>query len=72
MNEVREAAGHAVAMTGMAKAFGGVVALEHVDFFVVKGEIHALLGATARANQRFSKCFPAFTSRTAGKSASMA
>jgi ribose transport system ATP-binding protein len=34
----------AVAMIGIAKSFGGVAALEHVDFSVRKGEIHALLG----------------------------
>ena len=34
----------AVVMTGIAKSFGGVAALEHVDFSVWKGEIHALLG----------------------------
>ena len=34
----------AVSMTGIAKSFGGVAALEHVDFSVRKGEIHALLG----------------------------
>jgi hypothetical protein len=31
-------------MTGIAKSFGGVAALDHVDFIVHKGEIHALLG----------------------------
>ncbi|MBV9128976.1 MAG: sugar ABC transporter ATP-binding protein [Verrucomicrobia bacterium] len=34
----------AVGMIGIAKSFGGVAALEHVDFSVRKGEIHALLG----------------------------
>jgi ribose transport system ATP-binding protein len=34
----------AVAVIGIAKSFGGVAALEHVDFSVRKGEIHALLG----------------------------
>lgn len=44
MSERQDAPGDAVAMTGIAKSFGGVTALEHVDFFVRKGEIHALLG----------------------------
>jgi ribose transport system ATP-binding protein len=44
MSERQGASGDAVAMTGIAKAFGGVVALEEVDFSVQKGEIHALLG----------------------------
>jgi len=35
---------NAVVMTGIAKSFGGVAALENVDFSVRKGEIHALLG----------------------------
>jgi ribose transport system ATP-binding protein len=34
----------AVVMTGIAKSFGGVKAVERVDFAVRKGEIHALLG----------------------------
>src|SRR5262245_40556682 len=32
-----------VAMTGIAKSFPGVVALEDVDFSLWKGEIHALM-----------------------------
>ena len=35
---------NAVVMRGIAKSFGGVAALENVDFSVRKGEIHALLG----------------------------
>lgn len=34
----------AVQMTGIVKTFGTVVANDHVDFSVRKGEIHALLG----------------------------
>src|SRR6476469_6304613 len=33
-----------VAVTGIAKFFPGVVALEDVDFALRKGEIHALMG----------------------------
>jgi galactofuranose transport system ATP-binding protein len=33
-----------VAMTGIAKSFPGVVALENVDFSLRRGEIHALMG----------------------------
>jgi ribose transport system ATP-binding protein len=44
MNQAEQPQGDAVAMTGIAKSFGGVAALEHVDFTVKKGEIHALLG----------------------------
>ncbi len=38
------AAPEAVRMTGISKTFGGVRALDHVDFSVRYGEIHALLG----------------------------
>ena len=44
MNQAAQPQADAVAMTGIAKSFGGVAALEHVDFTVKKGEIHALLG----------------------------
>src|ERR1700752_2697788 len=44
MNQAQEPKANAVVMTGIAKSFGGVAALEHVDFSVRKGEIHALLG----------------------------
>lgn len=44
MNQAQEPQVDAVVMTGIAKSFGGVAALEHVDFSVRKGEIHALLG----------------------------
>ena len=44
MSEPEDPKANAVVMTGIAKSFGGVAALEHVDFSVRKGEIHALLG----------------------------
>src|SRR6201993_1771289 len=44
MNRAEEPQVDAIVMTGIAKSFGGVAALEHVDFSVRKGEIHALLG----------------------------
>ena len=34
----------AVRMTGISKAFGGVRAVDGVDFEVLPGEVHALLG----------------------------
>jgi ribose transport system ATP-binding protein len=34
----------AVRLSGVSKNFGGVRALDHVDFEVLRGEIHALLG----------------------------
>src|ERR1700745_4293657 len=44
MSQSEQKTDDAVAMIGIAKSFGGVAALEHVDFSVWKGEIHALLG----------------------------
>src|ERR1700730_10493639 len=44
MSQPEDPKDNAVVMTGIAKSFGGVAALEHVDFSVRKGEIHALLG----------------------------
>ena len=35
---------------GITKEFPGVLALDHVDFELAKGEIHALVGETARGN----------------------
>ena len=55
MSKREEATNDAVAMTGIAKAFGGVVALEHVDFFVQKGEIHALLGGNGAGKSTILK-----------------
>jgi ribose transport system ATP-binding protein len=44
-----------VAMIGIAKSFGGVAALEHVDFSVRKGEIHALLGGNGAGKSTILK-----------------
>src|SRR3984893_1012488 len=44
MSQPEDPKDNAVVMTGIAKSFGGVAALEHVDFSVRKGEIDALLG----------------------------
>ncbi|HEY0789796.1 MAG TPA: ATP-binding cassette domain-containing protein, partial [Chthoniobacterales bacterium] len=44
MSQPEKPEDNAVVMTGIGKAFGGVAALDHVDFSVRKGEIHALLG----------------------------
>jgi simple sugar transport system ATP-binding protein len=42
--ESLDLSGIAVAMKGIVKTFPSVVANDHVDFFVKKGEIHALVG----------------------------
>jgi ABC-type sugar transport system ATPase subunit len=44
MKQAEQQPGDAVVMKGIVKAFGGVKAVERVDFSVRKGEIHALLG----------------------------
>jgi ribose transport system ATP-binding protein len=55
MSQAEKPPPDAVAMTGIAKAFGGVAALEHVDFFVQKGEIHALLGGNGAGKSTILK-----------------
>ena len=42
----------AVRMTGISKSFGGVRALNRVDFSVRYGEIHALLGENGAGGER--------------------
>ena len=44
----------AVEMNDIVKKFGEVVASNHVDFLVEKGEIHALLGENG--NRIFERC----------------
>jgi len=45
----------AVNMQGICKSFGGVRALDHVDFEVKKGEIHALLGGNGAGKSTILK-----------------
>jgi len=45
----------AVRMTGISKAFGGVRALESVDFEVKPGEVHALLGGNGAGKSTILK-----------------
>lgn len=40
-----------LAMRDISKTFPGVKALQHVDFTLRKGEIHALMGRMAQGNQ---------------------
>jgi ribose transport system ATP-binding protein len=45
----------AVRMTGISKAFGGVRALDSVDFEVMPGEVHALLGGNGAGKSTILK-----------------
>src|SRR5271155_3617227 len=46
LDQAHSEAGQAplLAMTGLVKRFTGTLALDHVDFDVRRGEVHALLG----------------------------
>jgi ABC-type sugar transport system ATPase subunit len=55
MSQANQQPVDAVAMIGIAKSFGGVAALEHVDFSVQKGEIHALLGGNGAGKSTILK-----------------
>ena len=55
MSQPEDPKANAVVMTGIAKSFGGVAALEHVDFSVRKGEIHALLGGNGAGKSTILK-----------------
>jgi ribose transport system ATP-binding protein len=45
----------AVVMKGISKAFGGVKALDNVDFAVLPGEVHALLGGNGAGKSTILK-----------------
>jgi ribose transport system ATP-binding protein len=55
MNQIQQSPADVVAMTGIAKSFGGVTALEHIDFFLRNGEIHALLGGNGAGKSTILK-----------------
>ncbi|MXW86996.1 MAG: ATP-binding cassette domain-containing protein, partial [Boseongicola sp. SB0667_bin_21] len=50
-----QGAGLAVRMTGISKHFGGVRALDNVDFEVRPGEVHALLGGNGAGKSTILK-----------------
>jgi len=56
----------AVRMTGISKHFGGVKALDNVDFEVLEGEIHALLGGNGAARSTLLKVLNGVHIPTAG------
>ena len=45
----------AIEMVGISKKFGGVQALDGVDFKVCKGEVHALLGGNGAGKSTILK-----------------
>ena len=45
----------AVRMTGISKSFGGIRALDGVDFEVFAGEVHALLGGNGAGKSTILK-----------------
>ena len=45
----------AVRMTGISKSFGGILALDNVDFEVLAGEVHALLGGNGAGKSTILK-----------------
>lgn len=56
----------AVRLTGVSKTFGGVRALENVDFDVQGGEIHALLGENGAGKSTILKILNGVHAPTAG------
>lgn len=52
---------------GLSKAFGGVKALEQVDFTANRGEVHALLGENGAGKSTLIKCMGACQSYDSGE-----
>lgn len=46
---------HEVEMTDICKSFGGIAALEHVDFRADRGEVHALMGENGAGKSTLMK-----------------
>lgn len=59
--------GSAIAARGITKAFPGVIANDKVDFEVVKGEIHALLGENGSGKTTLCKMLTGFHQPDSGQ-----
>ncbi|WP_029353787.1 sugar ABC transporter ATP-binding protein [Bosea sp. 117] len=55
-----------LSLTGFSKAFAGFVALDHVDFTLRRGEIHALLGENGAGKSTLIKTMTGVVARDAG------
>ena len=55
-----------LALTGVSKHFGGLTALDRVDFFVQAGEVHALLGQNGSGKSTLVKVISGFHSPDPG------
>jgi ribose transport system ATP-binding protein len=65
--EPRPASDEAMSVKGLYKAFPGVVALGGVDFTLMKGEVHALLGANGAGKSTMIKIIAGLYERDAGE-----
>ncbi len=61
------AAGHAIAMRGVTKAFGPTVALDGVDLDVVTGEVHGFLGPNGAGKSTTMRVLLGLLRRDAGE-----
>src|SRR5512140_3822036 len=57
----------ALRMTGVCKAFPGVIALDRVDLDVSRGEVHILLGENGAGKSTLMKILSGAVSRDAGE-----
>ena len=57
----------ALAVRGVSKRFGGTLALDNADFTVLRGEIHALLGANGAGKSTLIKILAGVYSADAGE-----
>lgn len=58
---------HEVEMTDICKSFGGIAALEHVDFCADRGEVHALMGENGAGKSTLMKILAGAYSRDHGE-----